>query len=518
MIYTALKSILLALVTVVIFGFLLVRVQGIDYKQHNDFTSYLRRVKELNATLNQDVIKSRYGLLTYYDPLANELSELNKLQNRLGRIPTFVEPRGQIEIKQSLQAQGKLLQEKEKLVERFKSQNATLRNSLYYFPQLILETTQKATKNDWNLEIYLENLLRDILIYNLTASEDLAPKIQVRMNSIFAYRSQSSNIKPDDINRIILHGKTILSNKPQVDNLIQTIVSLPTFQRNEELYKIYNLYYETALKTTNAYRSFLGIFSLFLIASISAYIIDKLKKSAQVVSLAKEKVQKALEETQVAQEKVEVLLLNILPEPIAQRLKQNPGLIADNFSDVTVLFADLVGFTEFSADMSPVDLVELLNNIFSVFDKLAEKHGLEKIKTIGDAYMVVGGIPVPVTHHAEAIAEMALDIQGEITKFHLRDSVTINARIGINSGSAVAGVIGTKKFIYDIWGDTVNIASRMESQGISGKIQVTTATYALLKDKYLFEERGTIKVKGKGDMNTYFLTGRRMTKNLSLEL
>jgi len=201
---------------------------------------------------------------------------------------------------------------------------------------------------------------------------------------------------------------------------------------------------------------------------------------------------------------------NILPAPIAQRLKLQETLIADSFDEVTVLFADLVNFTELSAEISATQLVDLLNKIFSVFDRLTQKHGLEKIKTIGDAYMVVGGLPTPRPDHAEAVVEMALDMQQAITRFQRNDGKPFHLRIGINTGPVVAGVIGTKKFAYDLWGDTVNVASRMESQGVAGSIQVTTATYKLLKDKYVFEKRDAIAVKGKGEMITYWLTGRKV--------
>jgi len=176
---------------------------------------------------------------------------------------------------------------------------------------------------------------------------------------------------------------------------------------------------------------------------------------------------------------------------------------------VTVLFADIVNFTQLAARMSPTELVNLLNQIFSAFDRLAERHGLEKIKTIGDAYMAVGGVPLPRPDHAEAIAEMALDMQTAIAQLNLEQHEVFPIRIGINTGPVVAGVIGIKKFIYDLWGDTVNIASRMESEGLAGCIQVTTSTYQRLKDQYLFIERGEIPVKGRGVMQTYLLVGRK---------
>nr|WP_017662039.1 adenylate/guanylate cyclase domain-containing protein [Baaleninema simplex] len=208
-------------------------------------------------------------------------------------------------------------------------------------------------------------------------------------------------------------------------------------------------------------------------------------------------------------QKSEHLLLNILPRAIVDRLKQLESAIADRFDDATVLFADIVGFTALSSRVSPVEIVNLLNQIFSIFDRLAEKHGLEKIKTIGDAYMVAGGLPVPRDDHADAIANMALDMLDAIESFQPYSDTPIQIRIGINSGAVVAGVIGIKKFIYDLWGDTVNVASRMESTGIPGRIQVTGDTYHRLTDRFMFEERGLVSVKGKGEMTTYWLVGRR---------
>ncbi|AFZ08739.1 adenylate/guanylate cyclase with GAF and PAS/PAC sensors [Oscillatoria nigro-viridis PCC 7112] len=217
----------------------------------------------------------------------------------------------------------------------------------------------------------------------------------------------------------------------------------------------------------------------------------------------------AQEALKVQQEQSEKLLLNILPKPIAERLKAEQSTIADSFAQVSVLFADIVGFTELSARMSPTELVKRLNVIFSHFDQLAEKYGVEKIKTIGDAYMVVGGLPTPRQDHAEAIAQMALGMQAKIAKLCAETGEKLAIRVGINSGPVVAGVIGVSKFTYDLWGDTVNVAARMEATGFAGSIQVTDVTYELLKDKYLFERRGVIPVKGKGDMMTYWLLQKK---------
>jgi PAS domain S-box-containing protein len=813
------KFIIIA-ISVGILIFLSSKSQLIDFKQHDRFTSNLLRIKELDAVLNQDVVKARAGLLTYYDPLANNLADLKQHQEKLKIIPSFIDSKGQNKIKRILAEQKQVCTEKENLIERFKSENSLLNNSLYYFPTLIDELSQKARNiGSDRLENNLESLLRNILIYNLNSDKEITTEIQKNINSLSRIKNQENlQLYSNEIDKAIFHGQTILANKPKVNALIKELISLPTSYHTEELYKVYNNSYEKALKSVSLYRLLLALFCMILIGGISTSIILRLRKSAQIVNAAKEKLQEALEATRQAEEKfrkiyenstdgifqttpdgqylsanptlaniygysspeelianitdiaaqlyvnpnrrdefiaavqthevvsqfesqvyrkdgsitwisenaravkdakgkllyyegtvediaerkqtdamlqasetklrmqqtalmelskcqplytgelsaalqeitetaaytlgvervstwfynqersqlhcvdlyelgpnrhseglelrrvdypgyfqaleaeraiaaddahtdsrtcefsvpylaplgissmldvpirlggrtvgvlcheqtgnarkwsleeenfasylaymaslameardrkqaqealrlerekAERLLLNILPEPIAQRLKQEQGSIADSFEEVSVLFADIVGFTQIASSISPTELVDLLNQIFSTFDHLADRHGLEKIKTIGDAYMVVAGLPIPRIDHAHAIAEMALDMQQAVTKFSDTTGAALNIRIGINTGPVVAGVIGIRKFIYDLWGDTVNIASRMESQGIPGCIQVTGVTYELLKEKYLFEHRGIIQVKGKGEMTTYFLTHRK---------
>ena len=225
--------------------------------------------------------------------------------------------------------------------------------------------------------------------------------------------------------------------------------------------------------------------------------------------LLRDQEQAYLEQLRMEREKSEQLLLNVLPKSIADRLKQGESTIADSFADATVLFADLVDFTKLSSDVPAPELVHMLNEIFSKFDWLAELHHLEKIKTSGDAYIVAGGLPVPRLDHAEAMAEMALDMQKVAGHLHFGSGRRFDVRIGISSGPVVAGIIGSKKFIYDLWGDTVNTAFRMQELGQLGGIQVSEATYDHLKDKFCFQRRGRIDVKGKGKMMTYLLTGRK---------
>jgi guanylate cyclase len=206
------------------------------------------------------------------------------------------------------------------------------------------------------------------------------------------------------------------------------------------------------------------------------------------------------------QEKSEKLLLNILPSEIAAVLKNETRTIADQFAGASILFADVANFTPLSAEMTPSELVEMLNEVFSAFDSLADKYGLEKIKTIGDSYMVAAGVPRARSDHAVVLTRMALEMRDLVgqREFHGR---RLNFRIGINSGPVVAGVIGRKKFIYDLWGDAVNTASRMESHGKANVIQITQATYELIQDEFCCDPQGTIEVKGKGEMDVWHVVG-----------
>nr|WP_235441106.1 adenylate/guanylate cyclase domain-containing protein [Limnoraphis robusta] len=233
--------------------------------------------------------------------------------------------------------------------------------------------------------------------------------------------------------------------------------------------------------------------------------------ATQLGSLIQRK--QAQQELKSQKEQTEKLLLNILPQPIAERLQKKQGIIADYFEDVSVLFADLVGFTDFSSQATPAQLIKVLNSIFSHFDRLSQHYGLEKIKTIGDAYMVVGGLPLYHRNHLQAIAKMALDMQANLAQFNQQTGNNFLLRIGIHAGPVVAGVIGLSKFSYDLWGNTVNVASRMETNGVSGKIQVTQEVYDRLKDEFVFKLRGSIPIKGKGEMITYFLMDQSSNLN-----
>jgi len=213
-----------------------------------------------------------------------------------------------------------------------------------------------------------------------------------------------------------------------------------------------------------------------------------------------------VDQKNIYQQKSEALLLNILPKEIAAILKHESRTIADHYDEASVMFADMVGFTPLSAELAPVEMVDLLNEIFSYFDSLLDKYNVEKIRTIGDNYMAACGLPLRRPDHAQALVCMALEMREYVAAHTFLNGRRLNFRIGINSGPMIAGVIGRRKFVYDVWGDAVNVASRMESHGQSGTIQITRTTYELVKDEFICEPRGSVNVKGKGEMEVWFVT------------
>jgi class 3 adenylate cyclase len=250
--------------------------------------------------------------------------------------------------------------------------------------------------------------------------------------------------------------------------------------------------------------------ALLTLGSVGALAARQLDLQGRLAFLQRRIIREQMAALDAERSRSETLLLNVLPRRIADRLKKSPGVvIADRFAGATVLFSDIVGFTELSTRLTPEELVKRLDEIFTRFDVLAEQLGLEKIKTIGDAYMVCGGIPITRSDHAEAVCEMAIRMRECVDNLAEEMGSELRVRIGVHTGPVVAGVIGKKKFIYDVWGDTVNTASRMESHGLPSAIQVSDATFELTKALFDYESRGTIAVKGKGDMQTYLLLRRR---------
>ena len=274
-------------------------------------------------------------------------------------------------------------------------------------------------------------------------------------------------------------------------------------------YLLVGIFHHQMLTSTQTMLQFLTmnffLVGLNIIGMMLAYGLERINRLTFLQRLVIERQHKEAEELRMQSER---LLLNVLPASIAERLKHGET-VADHFDQASILFADIANFTPYSADRTPAEVLALLNEIFSAFDQLTEKYGLEKIKTIGDAYMVVSGLPTPRSDHLDSLVEMALEMQAVMGIFRKNGLCDFDLRIGINTGPAMAGIIGYKKFSYDLWGDTVNVASRMESFGIPGEIQVTKEVYRLLKQKYTFQKRGHINIKGKGEMLVYLLKGHK---------
>jgi len=253
-----------------------------------------------------------------------------------------------------------------------------------------------------------------------------------------------------------------------------------------------------------------AVFFMLNFIGISSITYFLLRYAASEKERYEAEVMRTYRLLQAEQERSERLLLNILPEPIAARLKQNDQTVADGFADVTVMFADIVNFTTIAAGLSPNQTFSMLNKVFSEFDALAEKHGLEKIKTIGDAYMVAGGLNESSSgNYSESIADMALDMRDLLAGNNFMDDTKLQIRVGIGTGPVVAGVVGKKKFIYDVWGDTVNIASRITGEGSPGMIQTDATTYRRLRARYDFPAPEKIHLKGKGETLVYRLIGKK---------
>jgi len=272
----------------------------------------------------------------------------------------------------------------------------------------------------------------------------------------------------------------------------------------------YYLFAEGAKPAPVPPKTIVVFFALNFVA-ISSVVYFLLRYAAVERDKSKARMEEAHRLLQAEQERSERLLLNILPGPVAERLKMEDGTIADGFADVTVMFADIVNFTTLAEGMSPNQIFAMLNKVFSSFDSLAEQHGLEKIKTIRDAYMVAGGLnDESSVNYSEAIAQMALDMRDLLASDLSVNDHRLEIRMGIGTGPVVAGVVGKKKFIYDLWGDTVNLASRITAESVPGMVQVDVTTYRRLRNRFEFDPPKTLYLKGKGDTTVYTLRGRKV--------
>jgi class 3 adenylate cyclase len=464
---------------------------AIDPLQHDRYSGALRKLQALDAQLDDDLLRVRAGALRQYDPLARAVVEMRRLVHEHAHAPRFIARDVRARLDAEMVELVAALADKEARIESFKTEYSVLRNSLYYFPLLAGELGERDL--DRKLGRDLDALERDVLAYALLGEPTVGARIDERVAALS--RAAVAGDAGAELALLGQHARVIRERKSRVDSLVLAILGVPTATRADRIYVTYITDHRKALVRSSFRRSIVYLLVMVVIALAAALIILQLRRAAKLLAAEREKADR--------------LLLNVLPRAIADRLKRRHEVIADSFTDVTVLFADIVGFTQMASQVSAIELVDMLNNVFSAFDRLAERHGLEKIKTVGDAYMVVAGLPTPRADHAEAMAEMALDMQAEIARLAAERGREFQLRIGINTGPVVAGVIGLKKFAYDLWGDTVNVASRMESHGVPGRIQVSASTAALLGERYELADRGAIAIKGRGEMLASFLVGKK---------
>lgn len=383
--------------------------------------------------------------------------------------------------------------------------------ALFIIPSFIvlnllgLDSSSEKTREVWfNIQMFQEiALLICVLLMHSRIALKILPALFLTVSWIVTitpiyYNLEAGYLQFDVISwTLVFLSQTVLSPVCWRWHLLSQLGTFLYFFTVKALYP--DLISVSVIQASSQPLFYLYLFWFCVICGVAVYFYEKLQRDEFFARI----------KLQAEQEKSERLLLNILPASIAARLKDQQVVIADHFDEVSVLFADIVGFTELSSRMSPTRLVEMLNHIFSSFDNLVERHGLEKIKTIGDAYMVVAGLPTPHPEHVKHIANLALEMQQVLAEFNRDAPTPLSIRIGIHTGAVVAGVIGIKKFAYDLWGDTVNTASRMESHGVTGAIQVTEQVYSALEHHadYSFTLRGTLEIKGKGQMPVYLLEG-----------
>ncbi len=508
------------------------RRYAVDPMLHDDFAGALRSLQSLDSLLNETVLRSSAGLLPNQDPLVRIDKSLRLVAKYLttGKLRApFLSTSGQEAVRKAVEEFGDVLAKKELQIERFKSEAAVLRNSQNYFPIAVRtfvdaagESSSPSTNSPASepnppkpkkkkkdpkqqsmpaesplepLGPQVESLLRQVSLFSLQPLPMYVPQIERRLGVLEERRSSLGPEQQESLRLIIAHARIIVDRQHRIDASVRSVLAFPTRDRGDAARRLYESHVQAAIRLSDSYRISGALLGILLVALSAALVILKLRRSAKALD----------RERQLA----ETLLLNVLPKPIAERLKLNPDVIADSFPTATVLFADLVGFSQLSARLPAIELVRLLNRIFSSLDLIAEHHGLEKIKTIGDAYMVVSGLPLARPDHAQAMADFALAAIDELSQIRTERGENLQFRIGINSGSVIAGVIGVRKFAYDLWGDTVNIASRMEMHGIPDAIHCAESTYQLLKDRYEFTARGSIPIKGIGPMQTYLLTGHK---------
>ncbi len=623
---------LLAVAAVLLLTFLFFKSRTVDLSKHEQFQSKLRRLKEVDSQLNQNVLKLGFLLLTYYDPIVTEINELRTLREGLAQVPTYLDAAGAAEVRSALTEFGEASEQKAVLVQRWQSANVRLKSSLGYLPILSSEIAQMAPPNlrAQRTVARLKDLLRDVLLYNLTLEPELTKRVDDKIASLEReFEAPDRSLDRSEMDLILRHVKTVMTYKPQIVSLTRNLVELPTGELAQEVQRTYDRYFEKATMRADAYRGYLYIFSIALLVYI-AHIIIQLRQLTQELNVANERLEervrertseldlsesrnrallnatpdlmlrldregafldvkdsthvslglpieqlqgkhvseifpefaadgmvaietalesgepqtvdfsrredgfprdfearivvsgqnqvlvivrditdqkRAVEKVAEAQRRSEELLHNILPEEVATELKVKGTVEPKYFEDVSILFTSFVGFSSSTESLAAEELVFVLHDYFTAFDEITFRYRLEKLKTVGDTYMCVGGLPKRKPSHPVDVVLAALEMVRVVQERDRPDSlVHWSVRIGIHTGPVVAGVVGIEKFAFDVFGQSVNLGSRLESASEENRINLSADSHSRVKDFFSCIRRGRIPTRDR-EVDMYFVDG-----------
>lgn len=622
---------LLAVAAVLLLTFLFFKSRTVDLSKHEEFQGKLRRLKEVDSQLNQNLLKLGYLLLNY-DPIVTELSELRALREDLDNVPPYLGRDGTDEVRSALAEFGQASDQKELMVQRLRSANVRLKGSLNYLPVLSGEVAQMAPPGPraQRAVAQLKDLLRDVLLYNLTLDKELIKKVEDRIDKLGPeFATAGRSLDPNEMDLILTHVKRVMEYKPQITNLTRNLVELPTGELAQKAQNSYDRHFEKATMRADAYRAYLYIFSIALLVYI-AHIIIQLRQLTQELNASNENLEervrertreldlsesrnrallnatpdlmlrldrggsfldakdsthvslglpieqlqgkhvsevfpefaeggmdaiqqaldtgeaqtvdfgrreeghlrdfearivvsgqnqvlvivrditdqkRAVEKVAEAQRRSEELLHNILPEEVATELKVKGTVEPKYFEDVSILFTNFVGFSTSTESLAAEELVFVLHDYFTAFDEITFRYRLEKLKTVGDNYMCVGGLPKRKPSHPVDVVMAALEMVRAVQERDRPDSlVHWTVRIGVHTGPVVAGVVGIEKFAFDVFGQSVNLSSRLESASEDNRINLSADTHSRVKDFFSCTHRGKIGTRDR-EVDMFFVDG-----------
>jgi cytochrome c peroxidase len=465
-------------------------------EERDRFAAALGALPALDGSLDEDVLKVRAGLLVYYDPLVRTLKRLHgeeRVLEGVAAAPLPAEARD--EVARRMAGFSEALQAKEQRVEQFKTESAVLRNSQRYFPVAATELAGRAGA----LGPAVEGLLHDVSLYDLHPGEELGARVEKRLAALDGEQAHLAPELAAELGGVLQHARTIVERKRRVEEAVRQIVHLPTQSRAEAAARAYQRHQRearagAALRRRALYGAGGALAALAAVAGALLF-----RRSWR--TLRRERA------------RAEGLLREALPPSLLSRASQMDGqgeVAAERYPDATVLLAHVAGFSRLTVRLPPTEAVALLQRVFTALDGAAEKHGLERVKTAGESYLAAAGLVVPRPDHAEAAADTALAMQRAVAAIATPGGEPLKLRIAVASGEVVAGVMRARKLAYDLWGDTIDVASRIEQAGVPGEIQVSESVWRRLREHYLFEERGSVAARGHRETRTFRLVARKV--------